>query len=43
MPVNVRTGSSDSNEVQHGLHITATMRLAEAVVTGMLYGETTGG
>ena len=35
--------SIDSNEVQPMFHIAATMRLAEAVVTGVVHGETTGG
>lgn len=37
------TNHGDSTELQHEFHIAATMRLAEAVVTGIVHGETTGG
>lgn len=37
------TNDSNSTELQHEFHIAATMRLAEAVVTGIVHGETTGG
>ena len=39
----VRTDDGNATELQHEFHIAATMRLAEAVITGIVQGEPSGG